>query len=144
MKRYFVIVLSVIALTLILSSCFIVQKPTIEAPILLLPANNTITSTNVTLIWKAPNVSQPLEYKVFFGTNPNPSYVTTTQSTSFNENELKPSTNYYWKIAAVNQSNQVATSAVWSFTITASSYSLLSTIPLLGSPWDARVILQVI
>ncbi len=79
MKRYFVLALSIIVLALILSSCFIVQKPAIEDPVLLLPANNTSTSTNVTLIWKEPNASQPLEYKVFFGTSPNPSYVTTTQ-----------------------------------------------------------------
>jgi len=116
MKKYLIFIISVIFLIFILSSCFFIQKPTLEAPILLMPPNGTITSTNVTLSWKEPGYSQSLEYKIFFGTDANPQYVTTVQSTSFAENDLAYSTKYYWQIVAFDQSGQSATSAVWSFT----------------------------
>ena len=116
MKRYLIFIFSIVFVILTLSSCFLIQKPALEAPILLMPPNGTVTSTSLTLSWKVPNYSQPLEYKVFFGTNSNPQYVTTVQSTSFTENDLAYSTKYYWQIVAFDQSGQSATSAVWSFT----------------------------
>jgi len=78
MKKYLIFIISVIFLILILSSCFFIQKPTLEAPILLMPPNGTITSTNVTLSWEEQGYPQSLEYKIFFGTNSNPQYVTIT------------------------------------------------------------------
>ncbi len=116
MKRYLIFIFSIVFVILMLSSCFLIQKPALEAPILLMPANGTITSTNVTLSWKTPNYSQSLKYKVFFGTNSTLQYVTTVQSTSFAENDLAYSTKYYWQIVAFDQNGQSATSSVWSFT----------------------------
>jgi hypothetical protein len=115
MKRYLIFIFSVVFVTLMLSSCFLIQKPALKVPVLLMPANGTITSTSVTLSWKSPNYSQSLGYKIFFGTNPDSLYLTTTASTSLTENNLSYSTTYYWKVSGTFN-NQSATSGIWSFT----------------------------
>jgi hypothetical protein len=56
-----------------------------------------------------------LDYRVYFGTNPNPALVTTTVFTSYNPGTLLPNTQYYWKILPRNIGGSPSDCPVWSF-----------------------------
>jgi hypothetical protein len=114
--KYLAFVLSVILITLVLSSCFFLPKPTLNKPQLLSPTNGATNITTIaTFTWKPSNVAQTT-YEVFLGQSAlNTTLVNTTQQTSFVDSNLNYDTTYYWKIVAM-ANNQVATSDTWSFT----------------------------
>jgi hypothetical protein len=58
----------------------------------------------------------PVTYQVYFGTNANPSLVTTTTQTAYDPGTLEYSTKYYWKITGTDPDGYSATGPVWEFT----------------------------
>jgi hypothetical protein len=58
-----------------------------------------------------------LKYDVYFGTTATPPVVLSQQTeTSYSSDTLEYSTEYYWRVVAVDQAGASASSAVWSFT----------------------------
>jgi len=113
-SKYLFFIASVILIVLVLSSCFLLPKPTLTPPQLVSPANGaTNVGTSVNLVWKS-SVSNAT-YKVFFGTSQSPTYLTTVSTTSYTVNNLEYSTTYYWNVVTT-ANGQSATSTTWSFT----------------------------
>ena len=118
LNRFLPFLVSLIAIAMILSGCFLFPKnEVLMKPVLISPLNNaTGISTNVTLSWKEKSSIKNLSYRVFFGTSTPPSYQKTISTTQMIENDLKYSTTYYWQVSVFNSSGKVATSNIWHFT----------------------------
>ncbi len=117
-NRFLFFLAVLIAMAMILSGCFlfpkigVLVKPTLISP----PNKATGISTNVVLLWKEKGSFKNLNYRLFFGTSNPPAYQKTVDTTQTIENNLKYSTTYFWRVAAVNKSGKVATSDIWHFT----------------------------
>jgi hypothetical protein len=78
---------------------------------------------NTTLSWSGgdPDNEDTISYKIYFGTNTNPPYVTTLtapatlKTITWNPGTLLYNTTYYWKIIAVDNIGETATGPIWNF-----------------------------
>ncbi|MGC9139851.1 type I pullulanase [Athalassotoga sp.] len=107
------LLLSLMVLSFVLSSCFLLPKVTLKPVQLVYPSDGaTGVPVNLYLVWQPANLQST--YKVFLGTGASTS-LTTTSSTSIYVSNLNYSTTYYWKVVAISN-GQTATSSTWSFT----------------------------
>ncbi|MCD4729535.1 MAG: hypothetical protein K8R74_02965 [Bacteroidales bacterium] len=89
------------------------EQPSNPSP----PDGSTIQSLNTTLSWTCTDPdNDPITYDVYFGTEINPTLISTGQSENFYEPDtLIPETTYYWKIVAHDFIADTE-GAIWSFT----------------------------
>ncbi len=108
MKKY-IFLASIVLVILVLSSCFLIQKPQSATIQLISPANgSTNVSTDVALSWQISNNSQSANYEIFLGTTSNPPLFATSDTTQIKISNLSYSTLYYWKVEATFQDDQSA------------------------------------
>jgi len=95
----------------------VVVTPSVpECAEIVFPENqSTGISRTPTLDW-FPGSSYVTDYDVYFGTSPNPPFVTVTTATSYSPETLEGITTYYWKIVPKNISGGAVGCEVWSFT----------------------------
>ena len=85
------------------------------------PVNGSINQpVNLSLTWSCIDPDgDPLNYDVYFGTNNNPSLVSTNQSNaSYDPGQLNSNTTYYWKIIAKDNQGASTSGSIWNFTTT--------------------------
>lgn len=82
-----------------------------------------ISQCGAAITWSAPTntgCNAATSYDVYFGTNPNPPFVTNTTSTSYTTSALTGPTTYYWKIVPRNSNGAATGATIRSFTTSAS------------------------
>ncbi len=104
---------------------------TISAPS---PANESIDiNLNTDLIWNSGdlNIGDVVTYDIYFGTDPNPPYITTIGPylaiqtiITWDPGALNNETKYYWKIIAYDNQGAFVEGSIWEFT-TGSTYPIL-------------------
>ncbi len=95
-----------------------VTNPPPGAPSFPAPVNGAISVPfTQELGWTASDPeSQPLEYDVYFGTDPAPPFLVHVTSASHQVTDLVENTKYYWRVVAIDPDGGSASGAVWSFT----------------------------
>jgi sugar lactone lactonase YvrE len=83
------------------------------APVLISPANGSVTGYAPTLSWGA--TAGATSYDVYFGTSSTPPLAVSTTSTSYPLPTLNGATTYYWAVGARNSAG-ANVSGTWSFT----------------------------
>ncbi|NOX17554.1 MAG: hypothetical protein GXO87_04640, partial [Chlorobi bacterium] len=74
-------------------------------------------SVYTTLTWQCSDPDEdPLTYKVYFGTNDSPNYVTTVSSPNYYYGKLQPNTTYFWRIDAMDNHGHTTEGLLWQFT----------------------------
>lgn len=68
--------------------------------------------TSVLLSWTS---SEATSYDLYFGKNPNPSYLATTTNNFYELKNLEPFTDYYWKVVPNNPCGSATSCPVWRF-----------------------------
>ena len=81
------------------------------------PGNGYRTFTNPTFKWSAAVYSEPiLGYKVYFGTNSNPTtLIYNGTGLTYQHNGLANNTTYYWKVVPYTAAGDASNVPVWSF-----------------------------
>ncbi len=113
-----------------------VAPPT--APCTPLPADGAVgTSFDVDLAWSCGDspCALPVTYRVHFGTNPNPGFVGSTSSKTWDLPALVPETHYFWRIDAEDE-NGTTPGPVWDFTTAAAPCVALPTAACAPTPSD--------
>jgi len=83
------------------------------------PENNSIdVNTNINISWTGGDPDgDPVEYDIYFGTDPNPPNVATNYTnTTYYPNRLDYNTQYYWRIDAWDDYGYSTTGYIWSYT----------------------------
>ena len=83
------------------------------------PVNGSVNQpVNSTLSWSCSDPDgDPLSYDVYFGSNSNPSLVSSNQTaSSYDPGQLNTNTTYYWKIVAKDNQGNTTSGSVWNFT----------------------------
>ncbi len=80
--------------------------------------DSTNQEINIDLNWQGgdPDEGDAVEYDVYFGTNPNPSFLEKTSNTKYNLGMLNYEETYYWKIVSRDNRGESTEGETWSFT----------------------------
>ncbi len=79
------------------------------------PSNGATNVPEILTISWSP-VSSAEYYDLYFGTNPNPPYLTTITQNSYDLGVLNSNTTYYWKVIPKNNCGYPRGCLIWSFT----------------------------
>ena len=93
-------------------------SPQPNPALLVFPADSSMNvSATPTLQWASGGGSAATEYDVYFGTDSNPAFVGTVDTTQWDTPLLDYSTTYYWNVVAKNDAGSAEASATWSFMV---------------------------
>jgi uncharacterized protein (TIGR02145 family) len=93
------------------------SQPSIPNPV----DKATDVSTSPTLSWTCSDPeNDPLTYDIYLDSNPNPTTIVSPNQTSksYVPSVLKAGTDYYWKVVAKDNKNNLAAGTIWRFTTT--------------------------